>query len=177
VGAINSALSDFYRRTISQAGKDVAGYMTDAVNDPIAFAHAITPSLAGLGPITSEIPAVLKGVTRLIGSPIIPENQDLVLNNEKNNQPQGPPLPERLIGNNARRGGGRSNTDMPRVDPTPDELFDRLTGGHSDILPNGTRRGSNGVLLRPDTGQGPRIDIPANGDKEHETIHFPGSNE
>jgi hypothetical protein len=83
VGAINSALTDFYRQTILQAGKDVAGYMTDAVNDPISFAHAITPSLAALGPITSEIPTVLKGVTRLVGSPIIPENQDLVLNNEK----------------------------------------------------------------------------------------------
>jgi hypothetical protein len=59
--------------------------------------------------------------------------------------------------------------------PTSEELFDKLTGARSPTLPDGTRVGPNGVRLRPDAGDGARIDIPANGGKKHETIHFPGS--
>jgi hypothetical protein len=99
----------------------------------------------------------------------------LVLKNQEQNRSQTPPLPEKLIGNNARPERGRVKTDLPGVNPTPDELFDRLTGGQSTTLPDGSRLGPNGVRLRPDTGNGPRIDIPANGDRTHETIHFPGN--
>jgi hypothetical protein len=66
--AIGSALSDFYRQTILQAGKDIAGYATDAVHDPIAFARAMGPSLATLGPIASELPAVVKGAMGATGT-------------------------------------------------------------------------------------------------------------
>jgi filamentous hemagglutinin len=82
-------------------------------------------------------------------------------------------LPGDLLGNNGRPGGKRINTDLPGVNPTPDELFDKLTGGKNTVLPDGTKVGDNGVRLRPDQGQGQRLDIPANGDKPHETIHFP----
>jgi hypothetical protein len=67
VGEISSGLTDFYRQTILQAGKDVAGYVTDAINDPVGFSHAIAPSLVALGPIAGEIPAVFRGVTGLTG--------------------------------------------------------------------------------------------------------------
>ncbi|MGH9697680.1 MAG: hypothetical protein ACRD5Z_26305 [Bryobacteraceae bacterium] len=124
---------------------------------------------AGLGLTAGQ--AILGGLGALGGL------GGLILNNQKEISPQVPLLPEKLIGNNARPGRNRDKTDMPGVDPTPDELFDRLTGGQSVILPDGTRRGSNGIRLRPDSGSGPRIDIPANGEKKHETIHFPGSNQ
>ncbi len=82
-------------------------------------------------------------------------------------------LPDSLLGHNGQPGGKRINTDLPGVNPTPDELFDKLTGGKNTVLPDGTKVGDNGVRLRPDKGEGPRLDIPANGDKPHETIHFP----
>lgn len=103
----------------------------------------------------------------------------IILNNQNQNeqaqQSQTPSLPDSLIGQNARPGGSRINTDLPGTNPTPEELFNSLGGGQSVTLPDGTKVAPNGVRLRPDTGYGPRIDIPANGSKPHETIHFPGS--
>ncbi len=58
--------------------------------------------------------------------------------------------------------------------------FGNLTGGVSGPAPEGSRLppgsqvGENGVIYRPDTdSSGPRIDIPASGDKPHETLHYP----
>jgi hypothetical protein len=55
-----------------------------------------------------------------------------------------------------------------------------LTGGKSgpapagSTYPPGTQVGNSGIAARPATGSsGPRIDIPANGDKPHETLHYP----
>ncbi|WP_240600347.1 RHS repeat-associated core domain-containing protein [Solilutibacter silvestris] len=62
----------------------------------------------------------------------------------------------------------------------PESDFDHLTGGHSAPVPEGSRLppgskvGDNGVIYRPPNGSsGPRIDIPGNGDKPHETLHYP----
>jgi|GEM_PF-3225196 len=121
--AASGLLADFYRQTILQAGKDIAGYFNDAVNDPAAFVHAIGPSLAGLGPAVTELPGAIKGVMGAIG----------IL--QKGGLPEAPPLPEAFIGNNARPGRGRVKTDLPGIDPTPEELFDKLTGGRSETLP------------------------------------------
>jgi hypothetical protein len=161
-----------------------AGYqqpvVSDASPDPVRPGSQYAQPAMGLcaaGPAGCAVGAGLTLGQAILGGTALGGLGAIILHNEKQDPPQVPPLPERLIGNNARPGGGRSNTDMPGVDPTPDELFDRLTGGHSDILPDGTRRGPHGIRLRPDTGQGPRIDIPANGEKKHETIHFPGSSQ
>lgn len=59
--------------------------------------------------------------------------------------------------------------------------FDKLTGGRSKPapdtmgLPPGSRIGvDNKVIYRPGTStSGPRIDIPADGSKPHETLHYP----
>jgi RHS repeat-associated protein len=58
--------------------------------------------------------------------------------------------------------------------------FGTLTGGNSapaapeKRYPAGTQVGENGVALRPAAGTaGPKIDIPANGSKPHETLHYP----
>jgi hypothetical protein len=154
--------------------------VSDASPDPVEPGSQYAQAAMGLcaaGPVGCAAGAGLTTGQAILGGVALGSLGGLILNNQKQSPPQVPPLPEKLIGNNARRGGSRSNTDMQGVDPTPDELFDRLTGGQSDILPDGTRLGPNGIRSRPDTGSGPRIDIPANGEKEHETIHFPGSNQ
>lgn len=52
--------------------------------------------------------------------------------------------------------------------------FDSLSGGQSTTQDDGTQVAPNGVRHRPgDDVQGPRIDIPANGSRPPETIHFP----
>lgn len=85
-----------------------------------------------------------------------------------------PDLPNGLTGENPRESSGkRINTDLPGG---ADELFDKLTGGQSKTLPDGTRVGPNGVRLRPGgESTGPRVDIPAKGQRPPETIHFPGT--
>ncbi len=81
------------------------------------------------------------------------------------------PLPDGLTGTNPRETSGRINTDGAGI---PEEKFDELTGGQSVTDSNGHRVGANGVRLRPGTEtKGPRIDIPAKGDRKHETIHWP----
>lgn len=95
---------------------------------------------------------------------------NVVLSESGNSTSQSTPLPGDLLGNNGKPGGKRINTDLPGINPTPDELFDKLTGGKSKTLPDGTKVGDNWFdcdLI------GPRIDIPSNGSKPHETIHFP----
>lgn len=84
-----------------------------------------------------------------------------------------PPLPDKIVGNNGKAGGGRENTDLPAAD-FPGTIED-LTGGNLQEE-DGQLVCPNGVRVRPGKdGQGPRIDIPANGSKPHETIHFPPS--
>lgn len=68
--AVQNALTDFYRQTILQAGKDIAGYASDAIHDPETFARGIAPSVAGLGPLVGELPTAIRGLvgaTRIAG--------------------------------------------------------------------------------------------------------------
>lgn len=89
------------------------------------------------------------------------------------NSNRPPPLPETIIGNNPRQTRGRTNTDLPASD-FPGTVED-LTGGHVHDDPEGTGHMccDNGVRIRPGDRDGPRIDIPQNGQKPRETIHFP----
>jgi hypothetical protein len=84
-----------------------------------------------------------------------------------------PPLPDDLVGDNPRSSTGkRTNTDLPS-DAFPETIKD-LTGGNYVDDANGSKVCPNGVRIRPGkNGEGPRIDIPANGPKPPETIHFP----
>ncbi len=94
--------------------------------------------------------------------------------------PQCPPLPDRLLGEqdeDARQQGKRHNSGPipPENGGTGDakEDFDRLTGGTGRPVGDGILEGDNGIRYRPGVGdKGPRIDIPANGAKPHETIHY-----
>ena len=95
------------------------------------------------------------------------------------------PLPPGLVGTQDDKSGlsGGRVLNGP-LDPAHGGVgdagkdFDTLTGGKSgpppagSTLPAGSRVGDNGIVLRP--GQdGSRIDIPANGDKPRETLHYP----
>lgn len=100
---------------------------------------------------------------------------------------EAPPLPEGLVGTDDRSGSrsrGRENRGPLSPDNggvgDADSDFDLLTGGKSfkppsgSSLPEGSRVGENGILIRPGKeGEGPRIDIPASGDKPRETLHYP----
>jgi RHS repeat-associated protein len=83
-----------------------------------------------------------------------------------------PDLPETLIGDNAEGSSGkRINTDLPGADFI--KTVNDLTSGN--LIPDGDHMVCpNGVRIRPGkAGQGPRIDVPKNGSKPPETIHFP----
>jgi RHS repeat-associated protein len=98
-----------------------------------------------------------------------------------------PAVPTGLVGTQDGKGGqagGRVNSGplAPEHGGTGDagKDFDHLTGGKSgpapggSTLPPGTQVGENGTQLRPQSGtSGPRIDIPANGPKPVETLHYP----
>jgi RHS repeat-associated protein len=98
---------------------------------------------------------------------------------------ESPPAPGQIVGtppNDVR--GNRTNSGplAPEHGGTGDSGadFDHLTGGNhgpapaDSSLPEGSRVGENGVILRPPKGRsGTRIDIPAAGDKPHETLHYP----
>jgi RHS repeat-associated protein len=93
-------------------------------------------------------------------------------------------LPDGVVGEGPKSGGGRTNSGPlagehgGTGDPQSD--FDHLTGGRSkpapdgSTLPPGSQVGDNGIVIRPGTdARGPRIDIPASGDKPRETLHYP----
>ena len=88
--------------------------------------------------------------------------------------PEVPEIPDKIIGDNPKETKPRTNTDLPG-DKFPETVKD-LTGGAltPDTNNPGHQVAPNGVRLRPpEEGVGPRIDIPAKGDKPRETIHFP----
>ena len=96
-----------------------------------------------------------------------------------------PKLPNGLVGVQDGKGGrtkGRHNSGplAPENGGTGDAQkdFDKLTGGKSGAAPQGsgyppgTQIGDNGITIRPGPN-GPRIDIPSNGTKPTETLHYP----
>ena len=108
-----------------------------------------------------------------------------VAHNESQGEPH--PLPGGLVGTQdgkTRQQGKRINSGplAPAHGGTGDSEkdFDKLTGGKASPAPTdkgypeGTVIGDNGISHRPATDKsGPRIDIPANGDKPSETLHYP----
>ncbi len=97
------------------------------------------------------------------------------------------PLPPGLVGTQDKDAGprGKGHKSGP-LDPAhggsgdAGKDFETLTGGKSGPAPAGagypagTQVGDNGTAVRPATGsKGPRIDIPANGNKPAETLHYP----
>ncbi len=139
---------------------------------------------------TGCLPGLVAGVAAgglVLGGGIIIQHLLNTLHNESapSDAPKSPPLPDRIVGTGPRKGSGKTVKSGPLApenggtgDPTKD--FGKLTGGNSrpaepsDRAPPGTQIGGNDIRLRPASGRyGPRIDIPANGDKPPETLHYP----
>lgn len=102
------------------------------------------------------------------------------------NDAASPDVPDGIVGANPRETRGRTNSDGLAEENggtgDAEKDFDGLTGGVSgpasegSRYPEGTRVGENGIAIRPGTDKsGPRIDIPAKGEKPHETLHYPKS--
>ena len=100
-----------------------------------------------------------------------------------------PPVPNVLVGDQSdpragpNKGGGK-HTSGPLTPANGgtggfQTDLDMLTGGSrpqqaGDRAPPGSLVGSNGIFGRPaNSGGGQSIDIPANGNKPHETLHYP----
>jgi hypothetical protein len=142
------------------------------------------------------VPYLVDATVVIVGHYVLPGRQgredtaravgNAILNHGNKEGGKSPPLPDKLVGvkddksatqgNRENRGplapenGGAGNAGKD---------FDHLTGGKSGPAPEGSKYppgtlvGENGVAIRPDGKSGPRIDIPANGDEPHETVHYP----
>jgi filamentous hemagglutinin len=101
----------------------------------------------------------------------------------------GPPLPDKIVGDQTdpkagpNKGGGK-HTSGPLTPANGGKGdfgadLNTLTGGTrprepGDKAPPGSLVGPNGIFGRPENSTGGQsIDIPANGDKPHETLHYP----
>lgn len=103
---------------------------------------------------------------------------------QANQEGDAPALPDGLVGNDPTpRGSGNSVTSgtlSPDFGGTGDYDTDLGTlagetrpAGPGDKAPPGAQIGENGVFGRENSSGGRSIDIPANGDKPHETLHYP----
>jgi RHS repeat-associated protein len=134
--------------------------------------------------ITSDVFNAIKADTGKDGT-------DAVSNGNGTNS--APPVPGDLVGDQSdpRAGPGNSGKRHTSGPLTPEnggtgdaeKDFDKLTGGTGKPFPGsdgrskipGAQVGDNGVWIRPGTknpGDGPRIEIPGNGNKLPETLHY-----
>ncbi len=147
-----------------------------AKNDPLNFSdHSGRFVLVEVGGALIAAAAIAAGI--MLSTPEtkkqLAESINSALHNDVPEVSQGvPELPTDLVGDNAADSTGkRKNTDLPS--DSFEETLKKLTGGV--VQEDGGRQVCpNGVQIRPGkSGEGPRIDVPANGDKPPETIHFP----
>jgi RHS repeat-associated protein len=143
-------------------------------NDPVDGTDA-----SGMCPIclTPWVPEIVTAVgAGLVAIGVISEG--------KSDQP-APPLPTGPVGTPPHTEGKGGQIQSGPLHPNhggsgnPHRDHDHLTGGtgkpnNTGGRPPGTRVGDNGIQIRPGKpGQGPRIDIPPNGPKPGETLHYP----
>lgn len=154
--------------------------------DPDGRAGALAACAAG--PVGC---AVGVAVTIAVGAKALSDTAKIVQSTSSNSSNSGsgqqggdkaPSVPDKLVGtvdDKSGQQGGRVNNGplAPDNGGTGDAAkdFGKLTGGkigESGKYPG--VRGENGIGMRPGKeGEGPRIDIPANGNKPAETLHYP----
>lgn len=114
-------------------------------------------------------------------------------NTQSNGTSNVPPVPSDYVGDQSDPRAGTSNSGKRHTSGplSPDnggtgdaqKDFDHLTGGTGKPFPGtdsrsknpGSLVGDNGIWIRPGTkkpGDGPRIEIPGNGNKLPETLHY-----
>jgi YD repeat-containing protein len=153
---------------------DPSGYETGAVS---------TLNAPGVSQCGSACAAAI-GEALAVAIRVAPLSVLLLLSGDEPKK-EAPPLPSGLVGKNPRKSSGKrynSGEMTPENGGTgnAEEDFEKLTGGTgvpapADMgAPQDSLLGGNGVILRPGTVvKGPRIDIPKNGQKPHETLHYP----
>jgi RHS repeat-associated protein len=83
-----------------------------------------------------------------------------------------PAAPASYRGNNVTAtSGNRVVSDFPGGQTAARQLFDQLTGGNHQVLPNGQLLGPNGHRLRLAPDGRWRVEIPAHDGLLHETVH------
>jgi RHS repeat-associated protein len=162
--------------------------------NPVAIVAAgCAASVACVGAATAGVGLVVAGA-ETAGNSISPTIRAAAagvqfINSIMKHEEKSPEVPKELVGQKDGVGGERgrrvnSGPLTPEHGGTGDSEkdFGKLTGGKFNPAPadkgypEGTRVGENGISHRPATDKsGPRIDIPANGDKPHETLHYPKS--
>jgi len=163
----------------SYVGNDPVNMWDPFGENPVAGAGIGCAVTGPACPVGAVAGAVIGTVVLIAGAVII----DHALNEASDTDSKsGPDVPEDLVGEDQRPTKGRVNSGPLAPENggtgTAEGDFEVLTGGQSgpakeDLgLPEGSRQGDNGVIIRPGRN-GPRIDIPASGDKPHETLHFP----
>ncbi|MEJ2416551.1 MAG: RHS repeat-associated core domain-containing protein [Exilibacterium sp.] len=132
------------------------------------------------GPICGAIGAVGAGIlTAIVANEVY---------NESSGSSDTPALPEGLVGDQSddRAGPNKNGTRHTSGPLTPENGgtgdyeadLETLTGGtreagEGDSAPPGAQIGENGIFGRSENSSGgSSIDIPANGDKPHETLHY-----
>ncbi|GAB2498506.1 RHS repeat-associated core domain-containing protein [Arenimonas alkanexedens] len=146
-----------------------------------AISGPACPAGAAVGAVVGKILTII-GVAVVLNE--VAEGGDSPSNQEVGGK--APPLPEDLVGENPEvRGSGGSATSgtlSPEYGGSGGDYDSDLVtlagethpAGPGESAPEGAQIGANGVFGREVNSSGGRsIDIPANGDKPHETLHYP----
>ncbi len=147
---------------VDHTGKSaVMVWGTRAAGGLVCLAPVPGARVAGVAIIAMTIPGDTPTDSMMNESSELPGNlvgvQDDKAGPQGNRHNSGPLAPE-------HGGTGDAEADFGVLNPS----------GNAEETDNGTQVGENGVRLRSGTDKkGPRIDIPANGDKPHETLHYP----
>jgi RHS repeat-associated protein len=154
--------------------------------DPSGHYAAVMPGYIPIGVPVWAGPVVAAGLAGYAGYQLGTAINNAYGNRAFNwvwNQIEGddvPPLPEDYVGDNptADSGKGKRKNSSAPAERFP-ELIEELTNWK---VKDGTGKSEgqkicpNGVRVRPDTGEGTRIDVPKvheDHERMHETIHFP----
>lgn len=81
-------------------------------------------------------PCMLSEMRKMLPSAGMP---NVILSKSEEATSRPTPLPGDFLGSNGKPSGKRINTDLPGINLTPDELFEKLTGGKSKPRPRARR--------------------------------------
>ncbi|MFC3654570.1 RHS repeat-associated core domain-containing protein [Xanthomonas hyacinthi] len=123
-----------------------------------------------------QVAAKLDRVTKEVVKEIFHKSESVADNGGNSGNAPSPDLPTGLVGESPRatgkNGGEAVGTSLPgeKFAGVVEELTGGTLGAPND---KGRSTAPNGVAVRTGGKSGPRIDIPANGTKPPEIIHFP----
>lgn len=165
-------------RYVDPDGESAVGALT-----VIAATDAATPDPSDVAAVPKAAGYVAAFAIAVIADAVVDH-----FNESSDSSGSTPDLPDKLVGDQSDdRAGPNKNGKRHTSGPlTPenggtgdyDADLEILTGGtreagKGDSAPPGAQIGENGIFGRPTNSSGGKsIDIPANGDKPHETLHY-----